>query len=420
MAAIAWRPMLSLINMLLNLGLPLTNAHRLTTEREECTVAEEGAECTRDKAPCCDLDQGFECMYSWKGYRCGKKKGWYPASWVNHLGSEAAISAPQGSIPYWQLAESKIHTPRRGNSLKIDSFLVHYGPGSASLQSLTDEYDWFAFADVWWAAPKRNTPAAEDPGKVIKKYAGGSSSRPTAFSDVNGLIAGKQSAGKAGSSQWQFEPSYEDGVPHQQEVLQYAVDLADALNALGMTEPADGRKLWRGGWYSQADLRWVKQCLKEHLPLAHAFFMSTSLSADHAKEFAHPMYCRACVTQNSGPCTVCPGGDQVAVLFQITSKHGKELKDIANNLWEQEFIFLPHTLLRVASVTQMSNDPVEGKDTAEWYGRPLKGRPGRYGGYLVNEQPTYYLIELVDFRDDEIAGAFQQLQKLRTEGIRPH
>mmetsp|Transcript_18546 Transcript_18546/g.36387 ORF Transcript_18546/g.36387 Transcript_18546/m.36387 type:complete len:430 (+) Transcript_18546:58-1347(+) len=429
MAAIAWHSILSLINMFLLLLLPLMKAHRLSSEREVCTVAQEDADCISTygippeewKAPCCDEDQGFTCMYSYKGHRCGKKKGWYPANWVNHLSSEAAISAPSGSIPYWQLAESIIQTHRSGNSLTPDSFSVRYGPGSAFLQKLTDKYDWFAFADIWWAAPRRNTPAAEDPGKVIKKYAGGSAARPTAFSDVNGLIAGKKSAGTAGSSQWQFDPSYEDGVPHQKEVLQYAVDLADALNALGVTEPADGRKLWRGGWYSQADLRWVKQCLKERLPLAHAFFMSTSLSADHAKEFVHPMYCKACVAQNNGfPCNVCPGSDQVAVLFKITSKHGKELKEIANNLWEQEFIFLPHTLLRVASVTQMPNDPVEGKDKTEWYGRPLKGRPGKMGGYLVNEQPTYYLIELVDFRDNEIAGAFQQLQKLRTEGIGPH
>lgn len=407
--------------MLLIGVLPVMKAYRTTTERGVCTVAQAGEACVSNyglppeewKTPCCDEDQGFECMYSRGKRQCEMKKGWYPATWVNHLGSEAAVSAPQGSIPYWQLAESKILSPHTDNSLKPGSFSVHYGPKLAHLEVLTDKYDWFAFVDVWWAAPNRGTPAARDPAAVIKKYAGGSSARPTAFSDVNGLVAGKKSAAKAGSSQWQFKPSHQYGVPHQEEVLQYAVDLADALNALGMTEPADGRKLWRGGWYSQADLRWVQRCLKEGWPLAHAFFMSSSLSADHAKEFAHPMYCKACVAQNDGPCNVCPGDDQVAVLFEITSKHGKELKDVARNLWEQEFIFLPHTPLRVASVTQTSNDPVEGKLVSEWHGRPLKGRPGKRGGYLVNEQPTYYLIELVDYNDDEIDAAFQQLQKLR-------
>lgn len=375
-----------------------------------CTVAEEGAECKSTygvplgnyEAPCCDESKGFECVYSWKGQFCSLQRGWYPPTWVNKLSIEAMPPLPSGAIPYWQLADANII-----HSGGID---VHYG-SSMSEQSLGSHRDWFAFVDVWWSALARDTEAARNPAQAIKLYAGGSAAKATRFADVNGLMAGRRPS-KADDSQWQFSVDELGGVPHTREVLQYAVELADSLNAIGITEPADGRKLWRGGWYSQDDMKWFRMCLDHGWPLSHPIFMSTSLDEDHAKEFMHPMYCSACLEANEGACTVCPDLDsQVPVLFSITSKHGKELKDLAGNLWEREFIFLPHIPLRVVSVQELKNEP-DPEVQDDWQGYPLKGRPGKRGGYLVNQHPFYYLVELADI-DGTYDEAFKTLQELR-------
>ena len=78
---------------------------------------------------------------------------------------------------------------------------------------------------------------------------------------------------------------------------------------------------------------------------------------------------------------------------------------------EQEFIFLPHTPLRVVSVIKARNDPLPGK--TEWEGRPLRGRLGRYGGKLINKQPWFYAVKLADFEDHAVPEAFEKLQELR-------
>merc|ERR1711988_1498678 len=96
----------------------------------------------------------------------------------------------------------------------------------------------------------------------------------------------------------------------------------------------------------------------------------------------------------------------------ISSKHGKELFDIADNLWEREFIFLPHVPLRILSISKLKNQP--GKTDA-WGGYPLKGRLGPRGEQLINKHPEYYVIELVDLQDDQYTQAFTQLQELKRQ-----
>lgn len=165
------------------------------------------------------------------------------------------------------------------------------------------------------------------------------------YSDnCNNLLGGRPLAEwnqpPGGQKGWEIYGA--EGTPWRNQILEFAKQLATALNKL----PDTRSTVYRGGWSKKAKL----EAMKAGDIQKKAGFVSTSADESWAQGFAHDYH-----YPRSGPRGDVKEPGYVSVMYTIKAHRAKDIRRL--NPRESELILLPNSKLKVISVKLEANMP---------------------------------------------------------------